>query len=142
MPRHGFHEEISRDHEVKLGSNRSFGLVFCAAFTLIALLPLISGHPVRWWSLVVAAVFLLVALAAPAVLAPLNRLWAKVGLLLSKIVNPVIMALLFFVVITPIGLIMRALGKDPLRLKTTGETSYWIVRTPPGPKPETMKDQF
>ncbi len=142
MSQNGFHEAISREHEIKGGSNRSFGIVFCVVFVIVGLWPLMSGEAPRWWSLAIAAVFLLLAFVAPAVLAPLNRLWTKLGLLLSKIVNPVIMAILFFIVMTPIGLMLRLAGKDPLRLKDSNASSYWIVRDPPGPKPETMKDQF
>ena len=79
----------------------------------------------------------------PRVLAPLNRLWTRFGILLAKIVNPVVMAGVFFIAVTPIGLLMRLAGKDLLRLRydSTAET-YWIMRTPPGPPPDTMKNQF
>jgi hypothetical protein len=91
----------------------------------------------------VAAVFAVLALLWTAALAPLNKLWTKLGILLYRIVSPVVMALLFYVTVTPIALLMRVLGKDPLRLRRAPDAaSYWIDRTPPGPAPESMKNQF
>lgn len=120
-----------------------FGLVFAAVFFLVAVGPLFVGRPIHLWSLVVSVTFGVVALIAPAVLAPLNRVWTKFGLLLHKIVSPVILGIMFYVVITPMGLVMRLLGKDPLRLRwEPNAASYWIERTPPGPPPETFADQF
>jgi hypothetical protein len=137
------HESFQRAEEVVGSSNRSFGVVFAVVFALIAFLPLIGGHPLRLWSLGVAAIFAALAFAAPQVLAPLNRLWLKLGLLLHKIVNPIVLGIMFYVVVTPTGLIMRLLGKDLLRLKRDpAAASYWIERTPPGPKPESLGDQF
>lgn len=137
------HENQAHTDDVRPGSERAFGLVFSAVFAIIALFPLIEGSPIRIWSVWSAAVFLVVALAIPNVLKPLNIIWFKFGLILHKIVNPVIMGLLFFLTITPTGLIMRALRKDPLRLKKDPDAeTYWISRTPPGPEPKTMKNQF
>ncbi len=139
----GFHEDLTREEETKISSERGFGIVFAIVFTIVALFPLLDGSRVRWWALALAAGFVAVAYLAPRRLRPLNRLWMKFGLLLHRIVNPLVMGMLFFVTVTPIGLIMRALGKDPLRLAfdRTAET-YWIERTPPGPAPDTMKNQF
>jgi hypothetical protein len=137
------HESFQRAEEVVGSSNRSFGVVFAVVFALIGLLPLFHGGAVRLWSLGVAAIFAALAFAAPQVLAPLNRLWLKLGLLLHKIVNPIVLGIMFYVVVTPTGLIMRLLGKDLLRLKRDpAAASYWIERTPPGPKPESLGDQF
>ena len=143
MTSFGTHETYARDDKVKGSSDRMFGFVFTAVFAVIALWPLVGGEPVRIWSLIVAAVILVVALVRPALLAPFNRAWTRFGLLLHKVVNPILMGIIFFVAVTPIGLIMRAMGKDPLRLQfdATART-YWIERTPPGPEPETMKHQF
>ena len=117
--------------------------MFAGAFAAIGLLPLIVGGAIRLWALLVGAIFLLAALVFPAVLRPLNRLWLKFGLLLHKIVSPVVLGIMFFLVITPIGLFLRARGKDPLRLKPNPRSSsYWIERVPPGPAPESIKDQF
>jgi hypothetical protein len=137
------HESLTRRQEVPGSSNRSFGLVFAAVFALVALVPWLAGGALRWWALALGAVFLLVALAFPAKLAKLNRAWYKLGLLLHRIVSPLVLGLMFFVAITPIGLLMRALGKDPLRLKRDPQaTTYWIERIPPGPAPESLRDQF
>jgi len=117
--------------------------VFAIVFALIGLSPLFVGRAIRFWSLAVCAIFLVCALVFPSVLAPLNRVWLRFGLLLHKIVSPVVLGIMFYLVITPIGLLMRALGKDPLRLKFDKQSnSYWIERVPPGPTPESLKDQF
>lgn len=139
----GFHEQFNRDDGVKAGSERAFGLVFAAVFILVGLWPLISAGGVHVWALAVAALFTAAALLAPGVLKPLNRAWFLFGKLLHAIVNPLVMALLFFVTVTPIALIMRLAGKDPLRLKFDREAkSYWIERAPPGPAPESLRRQF
>jgi hypothetical protein len=137
------HEDFSRQEEVKPSSDRSFGLVVASFFLIVGFWPLLRAQPIRWWALAVAAVFALLALLWTAALAPLNRLWVKLGALLYKVVSPVVMALLFYVTVTPIALLMRLLGKDPLRLRRDPDAaSYWIDRTPPGPSPESMKNQF
>jgi predicted membrane metal-binding protein len=137
------HEDYSREEEVKAGSDRSFGLVFAGFFAILGALSL-WRHSQTWhYTLPVAAAFLVVALTYPRVLGPLNRLWLKFGLLLYKVMNPIVLGLLFFVTIMPIGLVMRAMGKDFLRLKRDPNAkSYWIARTPPGPPPQSMKNQF
>lgn len=129
--------------EVRRSSDRSFGVVFAAAFLVIALFPLVRGGEPRLWALAVAAAFLGAALIRPALLAPLNRLWFRFGLLLGRVTNPLIMGLVFFLVITPMAVIMRLRGKDPLRLRPDREAkSYWIERVPPGPAPASMTNQF
>ena len=136
-------ENLERHEDIKISSERSFGLVFAGVFLLVGLLPLFNGHGPRNWALWVAVAFVAVAVLAPKLLAPFNRLWAKFGLLLHRITSPLVLGIMFFVVITPMGWIMRALGKDLLRLKIDpAATSYWIARTPPGPTPESLKDQF
>lgn len=125
------------------GSDRGFGLVMAAVFAIVGAWPALFAGAPRLWSFAVAALFLGAALAAPRVLAPLNRVWTRFGVLLHRIMNPVVMAVVFYGTVVPIGLVMRALGKDPLRLRRDpAATSYWIARTPPGPAPETMKNQF
>jgi predicted membrane metal-binding protein len=137
------HETFEREETVKGSSDRGFGLVFTAVFAVIGLWPLIHAHAPRWWSLAVAAAFLAVSLIRPALLAPLNRLWMRFGLLLHRVVNPIVMGLLFFLVLTPFGLALRLLGKDPLRRGfQAAAATYWIERLPPGPAPDTMKNQF
>lgn len=137
------HERLVGDEHIRGSTDRSFGLVFAAVFAVIGLWPLTSGGRVAAWWLVPSGGFLIVALLRPGLLHPLNRLWTRFGLLLSKVVNPVVMALLFFVAVMPMGFLMRALGKDLLRLRFEPQAkSYWIERRPPGPAPETMKNQF
>lgn len=137
------HESLTSSHEVKTSSDKSFGLVFCGFFALVGLLPLLKHHPVRVWALIVSGAFLTLAFVKPSLLHPLNVVWSKFGLLLNKVTNPLIMGVLFYGVMTPVALIMRLAGKDPLRLKRdVAATSYWIERNPPGPKPESMAQQF
>jgi Saxitoxin biosynthesis operon protein SxtJ len=137
------HEDLSRDLEVEGSSDRSFGLVFAAAFVLIALLPLLHGAAPRWWALGVAVVLALIAAMMPSLLTGPNRLWIKLGVLLGKLVSPVALGVLFYGVLSPIGVVMRIAGKDPLRLKRDpGAASYWIPRRPPGPPADSMTNQF
>ncbi|KAF0225567.1 MAG: hypothetical protein FD176_253 [Rhodospirillaceae bacterium] len=128
---------------VQMGSERSFGIVFAVVFVLIGLWPLKAGGDLRLWALGLAVLFLVAAFVAPKLLKPLNLVWFKFGLLLHKIMTPLIMGLLFFLTVTPVGMLMRATGKDPMRLKRDpAATSYWISRDPPGPQPDSMKNQF
>ncbi len=137
------HERLAADEHVQVSSDRAFGFVFTVVFSVIALWPLLSGGTPRWWAVVAAVTLAGVAIVRPALLAPFNRLWTRFGLLLNKITSPLIMGLLFYGIITPFGLIMRWVGKDPLRLRfDPSAESYWIERVPPGPAPETIKNQF
>jgi hypothetical protein len=139
----GSHELQHRIDAVKTSSNRNFGLVFAAFFALVAAVGLWHGTA-RWpiW-LGLACAFLLLAFIAPRLLAPLNWLWTKFGLLLHRIVSPIFLTVLFYGCIVPVGFLMRLSGKDPLRLKyEPAAKSYWITRTPPGPAPESFKQQF
>lgn len=137
------HEAFERDEEIVAGSDRSFGLVMTGAFAVLAALNAWHAGRIWPWFAGIATLFLIAALLRPALLNPLNKLWLKFGLLLHRIVNPVIMALLFYGTVLPTGLIMRAMGKDLLRLRREPDAaSYWIVRSPRGPAPESMKDQF
>ena len=137
------HEDFSREEHVKAGSDRGFGFVFAGFFAIVSAISLWRSGATGHWALPLAAAFLLVALVYPRLLGPLNRLWLKFGLLLYKVMNPLVLGMLFFVTIMPIGLVMRAFGKDFLRLKLDGNAkSYWIDRTPPGPPPQSMRNQF
>ena len=139
------HEDFGRKEEVKGSSDRSFGLVMAAFFALVGLAPLLHAphDSVRVWALGLASAFFLLAVLWRAPLRPLNTLWHKLGLLLFHIVSPLALGLLFYLTITPIGLLMRACGKDPLRLRRDpSAASYWIPRDPPGPPPASMKHQF
>ena len=125
--------------EIKLGSNRSFGIVFFVVFLLIATYPLLNHGDIRLWSLLLSFIFLILGLVNSKILTPLNKLWFRFGIFLGKIVSPLIMGLIFFLVVTPIGLMMRLLKKDILALKYSEKKSYWIEKT--GPKSK-MKNQF
>lgn len=137
------HEALRRDDVPKTSSDRFFGLLFFVVFLLIALLPLLKDKPVHSLPLGIALAFLAVALVVPRWLAPLNRLWMKFGELLHCIVSPVILGIMFFGVITPVGFLLRLAGKDLLRTKFDRDAdSYWIRREPPGPESSSMKRQF
>ena len=125
--------------EIKISSNRSFGIVFFIVFLLIALYPLLKGNDLRIWSLIISFIFLALGLINSKILTPLNRLWFKFGLLLGKFISPLIMGIIFFIVVTPIGIIMRLLKKDLLNLKFNKKETYWIDKS--GPKSK-MKNQF
>ena len=125
--------------EIKIGSNRSFGIVFFFVFLLIAIYPLINNQDIRLWSLTISIVFLILGIFDSKILYPLNKLWFKFGIFLGKIISPLIMGIIFFLVVTPIGLLMRILGKDLLNLKYNNNKSYWIEKD--GPKSK-MKNQF
>ena len=124
---------------IKISSNRNFGIVFFLVFLLISLYPLINGGDLRLWSFVISFIFLILGILNSKILTPLNKLWFKFGIFLGKIVSPIIMGIIFFLVVTPIGIIMRVLGKDVLNLKYNSNKSYWIKKT--GPKSK-MKNQF
>ena len=125
--------------DVKISSNRSFGIVFFIVFFLIALYPLTYNGEIRIWSIIISLIFLILGLLNSKILAPLNKLWFKFGIFIGKIISPLIMVIIFFLVVTPIGLIMRLLGKDVLNLKYNNSQSYWIEKK--GPKSK-MKNQF
>ena len=124
---------------IKLPSNRSFGLLFFIVFLIISIWPLSYSGEIRILSLVVSIIFLILGLINSNILKPLNFLWMKFGIFLGKIASPLIMAIIFFIVVTPIGLLMRLLGKDIINLKYNNNKSYWIEKTVPKSK---MKNQF
>ena len=139
----GTHEDWDRQETVKASSNRTFGLVFTAFWALVAFLPLVRGHRVRWWAGALSGLFLIVALVAPKVLGPLNRVWTGLGILLHRVTNPILLGILFYFVFAPFGWLLRLTGKDFLRLKRPEDAqSYWIARQPPGPEPQSMSNQF
>lgn len=137
------HENFSRAQTLKSSTDRAFGIVIAIFFALVGGWPLIFGGTVRWWAIGICGAFVVCALLFPRVLNPLNKLWTQFGLLLHKVMNPILLGIIFFLVVTPMGVLMRLAGKDPLRLKPQSDTStYWIERSPPGPDPDTMKNQF
>jgi hypothetical protein len=137
------HETFDRTEEAEQTSNRGFGVVFTVVFALIAASQWShAGSSWPYWA-GAAVVILLVSLFAPAMLAPMARLWMRLALALSKVMTPVIMAVIFFGSVLPTGFLMRLFGKDPLRLKWhKKEATYWIARTPEGPAPESFTKQF
>ncbi len=137
------HERITRTEAVVGSSDRSFGLVFAGFCTILGVEKLWRGSPWGFAWLAAAVLFAGAAFLAPWVLAPLNRVWLKFGLLLHRVISPIILGLLFYAVVTPMALLVRMLGKDLLRLRRDRQAaSYWIEREPPGPPPDTMKLQF
>ena len=125
--------------DIKIGSNKSFGIVFFVVFLLISLYPLLNNESTRIWSLVISIIFLILGILDSKILSPLNKIWFKFGIFLGKIISPIVMGIIFFLVVTPTGFIMRLLGKDVLNLKYSDHKSYWIEKT--GPKSK-MKNQF
>lgn len=127
----------------KGSSDRSFGLVFVVVFSFIGLAPLLNSNPFRLWSLIIAAVLLLIALVIPKLLHPFNVAWLFFGSVLHRIMTPLILGVVFFLAITPIAILLKILRIDTLNRKFDKEAkSYWIYREPPGPEPESMKQQF
>jgi hypothetical protein len=120
-------------------SNRSFGVVFFIVFLIISLYPILNYGEIRLWALIISSIFLILGLVNSKLLSPLNNLWLKFGIFLGKIISPIIMGTIFYLVVTPIGLLMRILGKDLLKLKFNKEKSYWIEKNDPKSK---MKNQF
>ena len=126
--------------KIKISSNRSFGLLFFVVFLIVSLWPLTHEGSIRIWSVIISAVFLILGLINSKLLAPLNLFWFKLGMILGAIISPIVMGIVFFIVVTPIGLILRIMGKDLLNKKYDKEKeTYWIKRdTSIG----TMKRQF
>ena len=118
-----------KKHEIKIGSNRSFGITFFVVFLIVGIWPLLYSESIRIWSIIISLIFLFLGLIKFRYLTPLNKLWSKFGILLGSIVNPIVMGLVFFVVLTPIAIIMKLIGKDILKRKfNKSEKTYWIYR--------------
>ncbi len=127
------------NNNIKINSNRSFGIVFFILFLLISFYPLLNGENIRVWSLIISLIFLVLGIFNSKILSPLNRTWFKFGIFLGKIVSPIIMGIIFFAVVTPTGIVMRLFKKDLLNLKLNNNKSYWIKKTDVKSK---MKNQF
>jgi len=142
----GHHEAFIHQNPAKGGSNRGFGLTVGGILLAIGVYRAFNSGSLNLGPvalMVVGGALVILGLLLPASLTPLNLAWTRLGLLMSKVANPVVMALIFLTTVVPIGLAMRLAGKDPLRLKSDPEAeSYWIERVPPGPAPETIKNQF
>lgn len=137
------HEDLHRHLEVQPGSDRSFGLVIACACLVLGLIPLRHAQPPRLWVLALGGAFLLAALLRPSLLHTPNILWTRFGILLGRLVTPVILCVLYFLMVTPLALLMRLSGRRPLSLVfDPAASTYWIRRQPPGPEPESMANQF
>ena len=123
----------------KISSNRSFGILFSIVFAIIAFWPIINGNPLRLWSIPISIIFLVLGLLNSKLLNPLNIVWVKFGELLGRIIAPIVMAIIYFIIVTPIGLFMRLIGKDLLNIKFSKANTYWIKREK---KISSMKKQF
>ncbi len=123
---------------IKIKNNITFGILFFIFFLIIGFYPLISNEPIRIWSVIVSLVFLIITIIKPNLFTFLNKLWVKFGFLLGKIISPIVMGLVFFFVVTPIGILVRIFKKDLIGLKK-GASSYWINRED---KLQSMKKQF
>ena len=114
---------------IKTSSNKSFGIVFFIVFVIISLYPLVNQEDIRIWSLVIAFIFFILALLNSKILTPFNKIWTRFGLFLGNLISPIVMGIIFFFVVTPIGLLMRLFGKDVLNLKKNKFSTYWIKKT-------------
>tara|TARA_B100000809_G_scaffold84759_1_gene83254 strand:- start:571 stop:960 length:390 start_codon:yes stop_codon:yes gene_type:complete len=128
-----------KNNKIKIGSNKSFGIVFFTVFLIIAIWPLLNGYEIRYWSLIISIVFLLLGILNSKILTPLNKIWFKIGILLGNVISPIVMSIIFFLVVTPTSFIMKILGKDLLNLKKNTKNSYWIKKQNQNSR---MKNQF
>jgi large-conductance mechanosensitive channel len=125
--------------EIKLPTNRNFGIVFFFVFLIISAYPLLNDDEIRYWSLFISLIFLLLGLINSRLLTPLNKAWVRFGIMMGRIINPIIMSLIFFLVVTPTGYLIRLIGKDVLNLKKNDDKSYWKKKEK---NLSSMKDQF
>ena len=128
-----------KNNKIKIGSNRSFGIIFSVVFLIIAIWPLLSTSEIRYWSLVISVIFLILGLIKSKILTPLNKIWFKIGITLGNLISPLVMGIVFFLVVTPTSIIMKILGKDLLNLKKNNNKSYWIEKNKQN---TSMKNQF
>ena len=128
-----------KNSKIKIGSNKSFGIVFFTVFLIIAIWPLLNGYEIRYWSLIISIVFLLLGILNSKILTPLNKIWFKIGILLGNVISPIVMSIVFFLVVTPTSFIMKILRKDLLNLKKNTKNSYWIKKQNQNNR---MKKQF
>ena len=128
-----------KKNNIKISTNKSFGIVFFIFFLIIAIFPLLEDKNIRVWSLTISIIFLILGLLNSSILTPLNKLWFKFGILLGNIFSPIIMLIIFFTIVTPTSLIMKLFGKNLLNLKKSNKSTYWIERSDIKSK---MKNQF
>lgn len=143
MAEHNFHENLTEYGETKVSSNRSFGVTFATVFTILAVLPLLKHNSPHFLLLLLAVTIIGVTFLKSDLLTLPNKYWSKLGLLLGMIMTPVILGLMFYAILTPMALLLRCFGKDLLsrRLRMDQKT-YWVERSPPGPEPESLRQQF
>ena len=135
--------DLGLSEDIKIGSNKSFGYVFTIIFLIIGIWPLFYGKFINYIFLLLSSFLLIVSIFFPKYLSPFNKVWFKFGLLLNKIVSPIVLGFLYFFTFLPMGLLMRLMGKDPLKLKKQSDKiSYWVYRDPPGPSSKSLKNQF
>lgn len=143
MPQPSIHEDLTRTLDSESLSDRSTGLWIAGILALAGAIPMVFHRAPKVWAFPAAIVTLLVSLAAPRVLRPINWSLTRLGVLISRVTNPIVMAVLFYVIFTPIGALIRMMGKDPLNIRfDPGAASYWKLRTPPGPPTESMANPF
>ena len=128
-----------KNSNIKIGTNKSFGIVFFLFFSIVSVFPLFKDGNIRIWSLIIAIIFLILGLLNSKILTPLNEIWFKFGILLSRFVSPVVMGIVFFAIVTPTSLIMKILGKNLLNLKKDNKKTYWIEKSK---TKSMMKNQF
>ena len=128
-----------KNQKIKIGSNKSFGIVFSIVFLVIAFWPMLNGNEINYWSLAISITFLILGLTNSKILTPLNKIWFKFGILLGNVIAPIVMGIIFFLIVTPISIIMKLLGKDLLNLKKNNNNSYWIEKNNQKSK---MKNQY
>ena len=125
--------------DIKIGSNRSFGVVFFVVFLLIGLWPILKGNEIRIWSIVISLIFLILGILNSKILTPFNKVWFRFGIFLGNFISPIIMGIVFFLVVTPTGLIMKLFRKDLINLKKNNRSTYWIEKKD---IKSSMKNQF
>ena len=118
-----------QNNKIKIGSNKSFGIVFFIVFLAIGLWPLINHHEIRFWAILISLIFLILGMLNSKMLTPLNKIWFKFGIFLGNFISPIVMGIIFFFVVTPTGILMRLLRKDLINLKTNNEKTYWFKKT-------------
>ena len=128
-----------QNNKFKLGSNKSFGIVFFIVFLAIGLWPLINHHEIRFWAILISLIFLILGMLNSKILTPFNKIWFKFGIFLGNFISPIVMGIIFFFVVTPTGIIMRLLRKDLINLKTNNEKTYWLKKNNDN---NNMKNQF
>ncbi len=128
-----------KNNDIKIGSNKSFGIVFFIVFLIIALYPMLKGQDLRLWSLIISFIFLILGMINSSILTPLNKIWFKFGILLGNIISPIVMAIVFFGVVLPTGIVMKILRKDLIALKKNNKNTYWIEKKS---QMTSMKNQF